>query len=55
MKYLKGKVSVTLDLTSTSNSAIQNAFYGLSTAVGEVGTSLKTGTGAIIDKKFGGK
>lgn len=39
-------------MASTSNNAIQNAFYGLKSAVGDVGSSLSTGTGAILEKKF---
>lgn len=39
-------------MASTSNNAIQNAFYGLKSAVGSIGSSLSSGTGAIIEKKF---
>jgi hypothetical protein len=52
LRYLKGKCATKSELTNTSAVSIQNAFYGLSDAVKEVGRSFGEGATKIVNKKF---
>lgn len=53
LNYIKCKLKLIPEFTSTSTVSIQNAFYGLADAVKSIGGSFGSGASKIMKKKFG--